>query len=87
MTNSTTLPTETFKSFFSKDSKDQLYFHKLVKLLTWTDSKLIKYTTLRFITFRCFPDGTRIPRIRISKKARLKLKRSLQSNEPHPSLP
>lgn len=34
----------------------------------------------KFTTYRAFPDGTRVPRIRMSKKQRLRLKDHLQSS-------
>lgn len=73
-TNSTTTVDNSPKSHYIKDSHGNLYLQKLVK-------RFVDYTgkvTSRFNTFRCLPDGSVLPRIRLSKKTRLKLKLALR---------
>ena len=78
-TNSTTTIDDSPKSHYIKDSRGNLYLRKFVK-------RFVDYTgkiTPRFTTLRCLPDCSILPRIRISKKARLKLKLALRE-EPLP---
>ena len=78
-TNSTTTIDSTPKSHYIKDSRGNLYLRKLVKRFIDHTGKV----TPRFTTLRCLPDGSILPRVRISKKARLKLKLALRE-EPLP---
>jgi len=50
---------------FIKDSSGKLYLHRY-------------HSNGKFTTYRAFPDGTIVPRIRMSKKQRLRLKAHFQ---------
>lgn len=76
--NSSTTIDDSPKSHYIQDSRGNLYLRKVVKLISYVDEKFQRHIIPRFTTFRCLPDGSILPRIRLSKKARLKLKLALR---------
>lgn len=80
LSNSTTTLDNSPKSHYIKDSSGHLYLRKLVKRVVDFEGKIIP----RFTTFRCLPDGSILPRLRMSKKLRRRIKLSLRE-EPHPT--